>query len=268
MLRGQALFGLGNLTAARPILSNVLQLDPDNQIALSLFKKARKVETLKEKGNEFFRANDNERALECYADALSESDLPSSYLTTLLSNKAAALMKLKRYEEAVKDLTKSIDADSENVKAYVRRAQCYTEVGKYEEAVRDYEFAATKEPENRDYAKNVNEAKKRAKQAAKKDYYKILGLQRSANDADVKRAYKKLALEFHPDKNTESEESRKTAEAKFKDVSEAYAVLSDPQKRRRYDAGGGDDEMDFGEGHSSCHACEGVSEWSLSRWRC
>jgi DnaJ family protein C protein 7 len=114
--------------------------------------------------------------------------------------------------------------------------------------VRDFEMAATKEPDNKEHRKSANDAKKRAKQAAKKDYYKILGVTRSANDSEIKRSYRKLALEFHPDKNNDSEEQRKVAEAKFKDVSEAYTVLSDAQKRRKYDAGGDDDEMDYGGG--------------------
>ena len=64
-----------------------------------------------------------------------------------------------------------------------------------------------------------------------KDYYKILGLDRKATPAEVKKAYRKLARELHPDKNP----GNKTAEARFKDVNEANEVLSDPKKRTQYD---------------------------------
>lgn len=64
-----------------------------------------------------------------------------------------------------------------------------------------------------------------------KDYYKVLGLSRSASADEIKKAYRRLAREFHPDKNAD-----KNAEDRFKDVSEAYEVLSDPDKRRAYDA--------------------------------
>jgi curved DNA-binding protein len=64
-----------------------------------------------------------------------------------------------------------------------------------------------------------------------KDYYKILGVERTASEDEIKRAYRKLALKFHPDRNPND----KQAEEKFKEINEAYQVLSDAQKRSRYD---------------------------------
>jgi len=64
-----------------------------------------------------------------------------------------------------------------------------------------------------------------------KDYYKILGVQKKVNDATIKKAFRKLARKYHPDFN----KGNPTAESKFKEVNEAYQVLSDPEKRRKYD---------------------------------
>ncbi len=64
-----------------------------------------------------------------------------------------------------------------------------------------------------------------------KDYYKILGLEPDATSDEIKRAYRKLALQYHPDRNP----GDKAAEDKFKEINEAYQVLSDPEKRARYD---------------------------------
>lgn len=72
--------------------------------------------------------------------------------------------------------------------------------------------------------------------ATKRDYYEVLGLQKGASADEIKKAYRKLAMKWHPDKWTQaSEAEQKTAEQNFKEVGEAYAVLSDDQKRARYD---------------------------------
>lgn len=63
-----------------------------------------------------------------------------------------------------------------------------------------------------------------------KDYYKILGIAKNASEDDIKKAYRKLALKYHPDKNKSS-----GAEEKFKEIAEAYEVLSDKKKRDIYD---------------------------------
>jgi molecular chaperone DnaJ len=66
---------------------------------------------------------------------------------------------------------------------------------------------------------------------SKRDYYEILGVGRSAADADIKSAYRKLAMKYHPDRNP----GDKTAEERFKEAAEAYAILADPEKRSMYD---------------------------------
>jgi molecular chaperone DnaJ len=89
---------------------------------------------------------------------------------------------------------------------------------------------------------------------ASKDYYEALGIQKGASDDEIKKAFRKLAIKYHPDKNQGNDE----AEAKFKEINEAYQVLSDPQKKAQYDQfgtadfnggsgfGGGFDGFDFG----------------------
>ena len=94
-----------------------------------------------------------------------------------------------------------------------------------------------------------------------KDYYKTLGVQKNSSDDEIKKAYRKLALKYHPDKN----KGDKDAEQKFKEISEAYEVLKDRDKRAKYDnlgssynryrqTGGGADNFDFSDWFSNSHS--------------
>ena len=89
---------------------------------------------------------------------------------------------------------------------------------------------------------------------AKRDYYEVLGVGKTSSADEIKKAYRKLALKYHPDRN----KNDKTAEAKFKEASEAYHVLSDNSRRKNYDqfghaafegAGGRGERAHVGEGH-------------------
>ena len=66
---------------------------------------------------------------------------------------------------------------------------------------------------------------------SKRDYYEVLGVGKNADSKEIKKAYRKLAIKYHPDKNPDNKE----AEAKFKEAAEAYEVLSNSEKRQRYD---------------------------------
>jgi len=66
---------------------------------------------------------------------------------------------------------------------------------------------------------------------SKRDYYEVLGVAKDADEKDIKKAYRRVAMKHHPDRNPDDA----TAEAKFKEASEAYEILSDGQKRRAYD---------------------------------
>src|SRR5271170_3160054 len=68
--------------------------------------------------------------------------------------------------------------------------------------------------------------------ATKRDYYEVLGVTRTADGEEIKRAYRRLAMKYHPDRN---HSNKAEAETQFKECAEAYEVLSDEQKRRRYD---------------------------------
>ena len=83
-----------------------------------------------------------------------------------------------------------------------------------------------------------------------KDYYKILGVDRTASEKEIKKAFRKLARECHPDVNPDD----KAAEQRFKDINEAHEVLSDPEKRAKYDRFGAQWQQYEQAGHAYRHA--------------
>ncbi|PNF32615.1 DnaJ subfamily B member 9 [Cryptotermes secundus] len=82
----------------------------------------------------------------------------------------------------------------------------------------------------------------------KKDYYTLLGVSRKASDREIKKAFRKLAVKYHPDKNKEN-----GAEEKFKELAQAYEVLSDPEKRKKYDQFGSSAFENGGGGGQAFH---------------
>merc|ERR1711913_266485 len=117
------------------------------------------------------------------------------------------------------------------LKAFLRRGRSYMELEKYDEAVRDFEQINKMERGNQEYRQLLSNAKLELKKSKRKDYYKILGVDRSANDEEIKKAYRKRALVHHPDRHSgASEDEKKEHERKFKEVGEAYGVLSDTKK--------------------------------------
>ena len=85
----------------------------------------------------------------------------------------------------------------------------------------------------------------------KRDYYEVLGIAKNATDEEIKKAYRKLAKKYHPDANPDNKQE---AEAKFKEVNEAYEVLSDSQKRQMYDQFGHDGPQGFGSGNNGYYS--------------
>ena len=110
---------------------------------------------------------------------------------------------------------------------------------------------------DRQVQRSLRDAQRALKSAKRKDYYKILNVPRNAETAAIKKAYKKAALKWHPDRHAnKGEAEQKKAEAMFKDVGEALAVLEDPQKRSMYDQGMDLEDIQNG-GHGHGHGFGG-----------
>ena len=102
-----------------------------------------------------------------------------------------------------------------------------------------YTEAGEHNPENLPgIREKIHKAKREIKKAARKNYYKILNVDKNANEKEIKKAYRLGAMKWHPDKHSSgTEEVQKQAEVEYKEVGEAYAILGDEKKKGMYDAG-------------------------------
>lgn len=245
-VRGMCLYYQDQADKAFPHFQRVLQFSPDHHKAKSFYKKAKSLQKTKIAGNDAFKAGNFQEAYDLYTESLTIDPENKHINSALYFNRATTCSKLNKLDDCIRDCTKAIELDDSYIKAYARRAKSYMDKEDYEAAVIDYE-KVYKLDKTKEHSQLLKDAKLELKKSKRKDYYKLLGCSKTANDDEIKKAYRKSALAHHPDRFPNATEVEKgEEEKKFKEVGEAYAVLSDPKKRSRYDNGQDLDEMNSG----------------------
>lgn len=236
-VRGLCRYYQDNQDAAFQHFQNVLRLVPDHSKAKDTYKRAKMLIQKKEQGNAAFKMGDFARAMEIYSEALDIDERNKSTNAKLYCNRATVAAKLGKLEQSIADCTLALNLDDSYIKAYLRRANSYQQTEQYEEAVRDLEKVYRLQ-RTQEHKRMLQEAKAQLKRSKRKDYYKILGVSKTATDDEIKKAYRKMALLHHPDRHSSASASEKAEhEKKFKELGEAYAVLTDPKKRAMHDRG-------------------------------
>lgn len=196
-------------------------------------------------GNKLFKAGKFREAYTLYTEALEVDPLNTDTNSKILYNRALVNTKIGNIRDAIADCTNTLSKNANYLKAILLRAKCHTDMENFEDAVKDYETALKME-KTAEIRNLLKEAKAALKRSKRKDYYKILGIDRNATDDEIKKAYRKRALVHHPDRHANvSDGEKREQEKKFKEVGEAYAILSDPQKKNRFDSGQDLDDVDF-----------------------
>jgi DnaJ family protein C protein 7 len=242
-LRAKCLFYQGALDPAMTHLRQILSGDPDNKKAFALVKLIRSLKKQKEDADTAYKSRKFQEAVELYGNVIETCPTENvSFRAKLFFNRAAAQNALRNHEGCVVDCTHAIYLDDVYTKAYMRRAASNLLIGgkkECEKAIADYELAGDlvkTDEEKRDIQKKIQQAKIQLKRAARKDLYKTLGVSRDVTESEIKKAYRKLALKYHPDRQAEGTDKEKEhAEAQFREINLANEILSDPEKKKRYD---------------------------------
>ncbi|KAH9898940.1 hypothetical protein F4778DRAFT_741659 [Xylariomycetidae sp. FL2044] len=233
VLRGRAWYSQGEHEKAMQHFRKALSCDPDFKDAIKWLRTVQKLDRMKEEGNKDYKIGKWQSAFDKYSSALDVDPSNRGINAKLLQNRALCRLKLKQYTEAITDCERAISLDPQYMKARKTKANALGYADKWEDAVREWKSIQELDPEDRTIAKEIRKAELELKKSQRKDYYKILGVPKDADDNAIKKAYRKLAIIHHPDKNRDDE----VAAERFKEIGEAYETLSDSEKRARYDSG-------------------------------
>ncbi|OAP59124.1 hypothetical protein AYL99_06422 [Fonsecaea erecta] len=218
---------------AEDYFRQALALDPDNSDARNWLRTMKKLDRARTSANDMFKRGKYSDAVTAYTEALTIDPTNKVTNAKLLGNRALAHIKVKEYDEAKADCDQALKLDPTYTKARRTRAKATGESGDWEQAVKDLKSLAEENPSDVDLAKELRNAELELKKSQRKDYYKILGVDKDAGDKEIERAYKKKAAVLHPDKT----QGDKQKEEEFKDCLEAKETLLDPRKRQIYDSG-------------------------------
>jgi len=228
-------YQIGEADESLAEIRECLKLDPEHKDCYPLYKKLKKVA-------KFLTAAKDSRERQEWDECVSSAQKVLKNEPTVEGIRFHAYDRLCHCQKEAGNAVESRKACSDAIKIedeprlYCDRAEAYLLEDMFEEALRDFRTALEKDEGFARAKEGMAKAQKLQKQAGKRDYYKILGVKRSATKKEISKAYKKLALEWHPDK-FQDEEEKKVAEKKFMDIASAKEVLSDPEMRQKYDAG-------------------------------
>jgi len=228
-------YQIGEAEESLAEIRECLKLDPEHKDCYPLYKKIKKVA-------KFLIAAKDSRERQEWDECVSNAQKVLKNEPTIEGIRFHAHDRLCHCQKELGNAVESRKACSDAIKIddeprlYCDRAEAYLLEDMFDEAMKDFRTALEKDEGFARAKEGMAKAQKLQKQAGKRDYYKILGVKRSATKKEISKAYKKLALEWHPDK-FQDEEEKKVAEKKFMDIASAKEVLSDPELRQKYDAG-------------------------------
>eukprot|EP00753_Platysulcus_tardus_P000680 PLAT10638.1.p1 GENE.PLAT10638.1~~PLAT10638.1.p1 ORF type:complete len:483 (-),score=281.15 PLAT10638.1:541-1989(-) len=236
-LRGRAYYQLGEHEMALRHFREALRQDPEHKGCKVMYKKLRKVSKLLKNADEAAEAGQHEEVLR-ELRAVERADSERTQFTPLLLTRVCeTLLKLGRPDDALKEAERVTAAGGSGSDVDKLRGRAYMEKEAWEEAVRAFRSARDNGGGD-DAADLLRRAEAALKQSKQKNYYKILGVSRSASTAEIKKAFRKQARKWHPDRVADQGEEKQEEYSKvFQDIAEAYEVLADDEMRGKYDRG-------------------------------
>lgn len=242
-LRASAYYTLGELDMAKEHYRQALKYDPEHKSSKEGHKLIKKIQKFKTKAEEAMARGQFKDALGHLQGVIDADPEHPSFVMGANSDLAHSHRQLGNWKEAKESCNFLLQREPGHIRANRIMGQVAMELEEFEDAVRFFQTAIqTMEAENNGQIEmplmeEMQRAEAALKQSKQKDYYKILGVARKAKAKEIKKAYREKALIYHPDKVQGTDEEKEAAEKVFTEVAEAYEVLSDDEKRGKYDRG-------------------------------
>lgn len=275
-LIGKIYLSMGNPASGLKFITECAKLNPENKKCLSLRRKLKDIEGI---------LDDIEKNKILIAEAISTleellksvdavpSDEPyyDPTFPKLFEGFRLPVLKLlctkharkKNTEEAVKYCEEAKKLDQKNPEFYLTRlGELYFSLELFDNAMTSLRQAQQLKPNDKEINELIQKTQTKIREKKLTKHYDVLGVPKDASDDAIKKAYNRLVRKYHPDKQPD-EAAKKEAEEKMKEFNAAYSILSDPKKRRQYDAGYDPDDPQGGQGPHQGHGGFGGMQFSM-----
>lgn len=247
-------YSLGDHEMSLNEVRECLKLDPDHKQCFSHYKQVKKLNKQIQGAEELIQEQKYSDAVNKYESVMKTEPNVPQFIHNAKERMCHCLSKDQQTARAISVCSEVLNADPHNVNALKDRAEALLQDDQYQEAIKDFESAKEHSENDRQIKEGLERAHRLLKQSKKRDYYKILGVKRTAQKKEILKAYRKMAQQWHPD-NFQDEEEKKKAEKKFIDIAQAKEVLTNPEMRSKFDQGEDpmDPESQQGGGHHHQH---------------
>ncbi|KAH7094863.1 hypothetical protein FB567DRAFT_511246 [Paraphoma chrysanthemicola] len=254
-----AFYSLGETEKGIKHVAQCLQSDPDSRACMKLRRREKNLEKDLKKVRTYFekrqfataskllidRGEDEPGLLkevkQDFQDYIEQNYIyknsPQGLYKTLVEMTCEAYVEMGNLKKGTPYCVEALQLNPESLYGLIHKGQTQLEADDFEDAVRTLEHAQEHHQQNQKIHDLLNKAQTLLKRSKTKDYYKVLGVSRDADERDIKRAYRKLTKQHHPDKIGNQNITPEEAQKKMASINEAYEVLSDPELKERFDRG-------------------------------
>lgn len=229
------LYRLGDVDEALKEIRECLKLDPDHKQCFPFYKKIRKIKKLLQDTETALEGKDYDACIDLAHRVLTQEPNEPKVQFTAHHYLCRCYTETSETTQAINNCQKALNIRREP-SVLCDSAEAYLAAEMFDDAIRDFKDALEIDSNFQRAKQGLQKAQQRQKLSESRDYYKILGVPRTANKRDIIKAYRKAAQKWHPDNFQEGDE-KKRAQKKFIDIAAAKEVLTDDEKRAKFDQG-------------------------------